>query len=70
TENIAILLQFRQIWRTPNIQIYIFSITQSLYETYYFCTCEDGLRCEGDWSIGGSIVNTNFGICEDPRAPK
>ncbi|KAG9270754.1 colipase-like [Astyanax mexicanus] len=43
---------------------------KSLYETYYFCPCEAGLRCEGDWSIGGSIVNTNFGICEDPRAPK
>ncbi|XP_072537009.1 colipase-like [Salminus brasiliensis] len=41
---------------------------KSLYGTYYFCPCESGLKCEGDWSIGGSIVNTNFGICEDPRA--
>ncbi|KAF4072290.1 hypothetical protein AMELA_G00261470 [Ameiurus melas] len=39
----------------------------SLYGTYYYCTCEDGLKCEGDWSIGGSIVNTNFGTCVDPH---
>ncbi|XP_026781148.1 colipase [Pangasianodon hypophthalmus] len=40
---------------------------KSLYGTYYHCTCEDGLNCEGDWSIGGSIVNTNFGTCADPN---
>ncbi|KAK2841097.1 hypothetical protein Q7C36_012676 [Tachysurus vachellii] len=40
---------------------------KSLYGTYYHCTCEDGLKCDGDWSIGGSIVNTNFGTCVDPR---
>ncbi|KAM9475161.1 colipase-like [Clarias gariepinus] len=40
---------------------------KSLYGTYYYCICEDGLKCEGDWSIGGSIVNTNFGICTDPH---
>ncbi|XP_017323916.1 colipase [Ictalurus punctatus] len=40
---------------------------KSLYGTYYYCTCEDGLKCEGDWSIGGSIVNTNFGTCVDPH---
>ncbi|KAL6458895.1 hypothetical protein MHYP_G00323670 [Metynnis hypsauchen] len=42
---------------------------KTLYGTYYYCTCENGLKCEGDWSIGGSITNTNFGICEDPNAP-
>ncbi|XP_060786813.1 LOW QUALITY PROTEIN: colipase-like [Neoarius graeffei] len=40
---------------------------KSLYGTYYYCTCEDGLKCEGDWSVGGSIVNTNFGTCKDPH---
>ncbi|XP_061114984.1 colipase-like [Conger conger] len=40
---------------------------KTLYGTYYRCTCESGLSCEGDFSIGGSITNTNFGICKDPR---
>ncbi|XP_017577871.2 colipase-like [Pygocentrus nattereri] len=42
---------------------------KSLYGTYYFCPCEDGLKCDGDWSIGGSIVNTNFGTCVDHNSP-
>ncbi|XP_066500291.1 colipase-like [Hoplias malabaricus] len=41
---------------------------KSLYGTYYFCPCENGLKCEGDWSVGGSIVNTNFGVCVDQNA--
>ncbi|XP_036434288.1 colipase-like [Colossoma macropomum] len=41
----------------------------TLYDTYYFCPCENGLKCEGDWSIGGSITNTNFGNCVDPNSP-
>ncbi|XP_062854422.1 colipase-like [Trichomycterus rosablanca] len=41
---------------------------ESLYGTYYYCPCEDGLRCKGDSSIGGSITNTNFGICTDPNS--
>ncbi|KAL1020813.1 hypothetical protein UPYG_G00004980 [Umbra pygmaea] len=40
----------------------------SFYATYYYCKCESGLKCEGDWSIGGSVTNTNFGICTDPNA--
>ncbi|XP_035238409.1 colipase-like [Anguilla anguilla] len=40
---------------------------KTLYGTYYRCTCESGLKCKGDLSIGGSITNTNFGICEDPK---
>ncbi|KAI5095026.1 hypothetical protein C0J45_15101 [Silurus meridionalis] len=43
---------------------------KSLYATYYHCTCEAGLKCEGDWSIGGSIVNSNFGTCVDPHRAK
>uniref|UniRef100_A0AAY4BFN1 Colipase n=1 Tax=Denticeps clupeoides TaxID=299321 RepID=A0AAY4BFN1_9TELE len=43
---------------------------RSLYGSYYFCPCEDGLKCDTDWSIGGSITNTNFGVCVDPNAPK
>ncbi|KAJ8017152.1 hypothetical protein DPEC_G00014790 [Dallia pectoralis] len=39
----------------------------SLYGTYYQCKCESGLKCKGDWSLGGSVTNTNFGICEDPN---
>ncbi|KAL7828344.1 hypothetical protein SRHO_G00319780 [Serrasalmus rhombeus] len=42
---------------------------KSLYETYYYCPCENGLKCDGDWSIGGSIVNTNFGTCVDHNSP-
>uniref|UniRef100_A0AAY4BF12 Colipase C-terminal domain-containing protein n=1 Tax=Denticeps clupeoides TaxID=299321 RepID=A0AAY4BF12_9TELE len=45
-------------------------INLSLYGSYYFCPCEDGLKCDTDWSIGGSITNTNFGVCVDPNAPK
>ncbi|XP_066499354.1 LOW QUALITY PROTEIN: colipase-like [Hoplias malabaricus] len=33
---------------------------KTLYGTYYHCPCENGLKCDGDWSIGGSITNTNF----------
>ncbi|XP_017577872.1 colipase-like [Pygocentrus nattereri] len=42
---------------------------KTLYGTYYYCPCENGLKCEGDWSIGGSITNTNFGTCTDPNSP-
>ncbi|MBN3304652.1 colipase [Amia ocellicauda] len=41
---------------------------KTLYGTYYRCTCESGLKCDVDISIGGSITNTNFGICVDPSA--
>ncbi|XP_036388405.1 colipase-like isoform X1 [Megalops cyprinoides] len=41
---------------------------KTLYGTYYRCTCESGLKCKGDISIGGSITNTNFGICVDPNS--
>ncbi|XP_010891493.1 colipase [Esox lucius] len=37
----------------------------SVYATYYHCKCERGLKCKGDWSVGGTVTNTNFGICED-----
>ncbi|KAK1801316.1 hypothetical protein P4O66_022998 [Electrophorus voltai] len=40
---------------------------KTLYGTYYYCTCENGLKCKGDVSIGGAITNTNFGICVDPQ---
>ncbi|XP_036388406.1 colipase-like isoform X2 [Megalops cyprinoides] len=43
-------------------------INLTLYGTYYRCTCESGLKCKGDISIGGSITNTNFGICVDPNS--
>ncbi|XP_030641076.1 colipase-like [Chanos chanos] len=42
----------------------------SLYGTYYICPCEDGLKCDFDWSLGDSITNTNFGVCVDPNASK
>ncbi|XP_076857361.1 colipase-like [Brachyhypopomus gauderio] len=41
---------------------------KSLYGTYYYCPCENGLKCEGDVSIGGAITNTNFGNCADPQS--
>ncbi|KAG2467899.1 colipase-like [Polypterus senegalus] len=37
----------------------------TLYGTYYRCPCESGLHCDTDITIGGSITNTNFGICTD-----
>ncbi|XP_078054058.1 colipase-like [Mustelus asterias] len=39
-----------------------------LYNVYYKCPCQNGLRCNGDKSIIGSITNTNFGICKDPNS--
>ncbi|XP_048858964.1 colipase-like [Brienomyrus brachyistius] len=40
---------------------------KTLYGTYYHCTCESGLKCDSDITIGGSITNTNFGFCVDPN---
>ncbi|KAL7828345.1 hypothetical protein SRHO_G00319790 [Serrasalmus rhombeus] len=45
----------------------MFYSTQTLYGTYYYCPCEKGLDCKGDWSIGGFITSTNFGTCVDPN---
>lgn len=39
---------------------------KTLYGTYYRCPCESGLKCKSGISIGGSITNTNFGVCYDP----
>ncbi|XP_033006910.1 colipase isoform X2 [Lacerta agilis] len=33
---------------------------------YYRCPCENGLSCEVDRTIIGTITNTDYGICEDP----
>uniref|UniRef100_A0A674JL67 Colipase n=1 Tax=Terrapene triunguis TaxID=2587831 RepID=A0A674JL67_9SAUR len=35
---------------------------KSIYGVYYKCPCENGLTCEADKSIVGSITNTNYGI--------
>uniref|UniRef100_A0A8C9SIK4 Colipase n=1 Tax=Scleropages formosus TaxID=113540 RepID=A0A8C9SIK4_SCLFO len=43
---------------------------KTLYGTYYHCTCENGLKCDTDITIDGSITNTNFGICRDPSEMK
>ncbi|CAN8199915.1 unnamed protein product [Coccothraustes coccothraustes] len=40
---------------------------KSLYGVYYVCPCESGLTCDADKSIVGSITNTNYGVCKDPR---
>ncbi|XP_060089272.1 colipase [Heteronotia binoei] len=37
-----------------------------LYGVYYRCPCENGLSCNADRTIVGSIINTDFGICQDP----
>lgn len=42
---------------------------QSLYGVYYKCPCEAGLSCNAKWSIGGSITNTDYGVCYDKRDP-
>ncbi|NXI09485.1 COL Colipase, partial [Irena cyanogastra] len=38
-----------------------------IYGVYHKCPCESGLTCDADKTIVGSITNTNFGICRDPR---
>ncbi|NWU70091.1 COL Colipase, partial [Pterocles burchelli] len=40
---------------------------KSLYGVYYRCPCESGLSCDADKSIVGSITNSDFGICRDPK---
>ncbi|NXC37727.1 COL Colipase, partial [Penelope pileata] len=40
---------------------------KSLYGVYYKCPCESGLDCDADWSIVGSLTNTDYGICVDPN---
>ncbi|XP_042693371.1 colipase [Centrocercus urophasianus] len=42
---------------------------KSLYGVYYKCPCEAGLSCNAEWSIGGSITNTDYGVCYDKRDP-
>ncbi|XP_069488709.1 colipase [Ambystoma mexicanum] len=39
----------------------------TIYNVYYRCPCEAGLKCETDRTIIGSITNTDFGICKDPK---
>ncbi|XP_055675964.1 colipase isoform X3 [Falco peregrinus] len=41
---------------------------KSLYGVYYKCPCESGLTCDTDRTIVGSITNSDFGTCKDPRA--
>ncbi|XP_042317358.1 colipase [Sceloporus undulatus] len=41
-----------------------------LYGVYYRCPCENGLTCKADWTIVGSITNSDFGICQDPAEKK
>ncbi|KAM6295179.1 colipase [Aegotheles albertisi] len=40
---------------------------ESIYGVYYKCPCESGLTCDADKTIVGSITNSNFGVCKDPR---
>ncbi|NXL44215.1 COL Colipase, partial [Podilymbus podiceps] len=40
---------------------------KSLYGVYYKCPCENGLTCDAEKSIVGSILNNNFGVCRDPQ---
>ncbi|NWU15448.1 COL Colipase, partial [Cephalopterus ornatus] len=40
---------------------------KSIYGVYYKCPCESGLTCDTDKTIVGSITNSNFGACKDPR---
>ncbi|KAJ1138987.1 hypothetical protein NDU88_005366 [Pleurodeles waltl] len=39
----------------------------TIYDVYYRCPCEAGLKCETDRTIIGSITNTDFGLCIDPN---
>ncbi|XP_054837355.1 colipase [Eublepharis macularius] len=36
-----------------------------IYGVYYRCLCENGLTCDADRTIVGSITNTDYGICRD-----
>ncbi|KAG8450987.1 hypothetical protein GDO86_003315 [Hymenochirus boettgeri] len=38
-----------------------------LYGVYYFCPCESGLDCEVDRTIVGTVTNSDFGYCKDPK---
>ncbi|XP_070601287.1 colipase-like isoform X2 [Erythrolamprus reginae] len=38
---------------------------ESLYGVYYKCPCVNDLICDGDRTIVGSILNTEFGICRN-----
>ncbi|NXY87710.1 COL Colipase, partial [Alcedo cyanopectus] len=40
---------------------------KSIYGVYYKCPCESGLTCDVDKTIVGSITNSDFGVCKDPR---
>ncbi|XP_059723827.1 colipase [Haemorhous mexicanus] len=40
---------------------------KTVYGVYFKCPCESGLKCDADKSIVGSITNTNYGVCKDPR---
>uniref|UniRef100_A0A8D0E708 Colipase n=1 Tax=Salvator merianae TaxID=96440 RepID=A0A8D0E708_SALMN len=42
---------------------------KNLIGVYYKCPCESGLSCDGDRTIIGSITNSDFGVCYDPRSP-
>uniref|UniRef100_A0A3B4CM74 Colipase C-terminal domain-containing protein n=1 Tax=Pygocentrus nattereri TaxID=42514 RepID=A0A3B4CM74_PYGNA len=53
--------------RSSGIDLFRCAPRGTLYGTYYFCPCEKGRDCKGDWSIGGFITSTNFGTCVDPN---
>ncbi|NWS13883.1 COL Colipase, partial [Pachyramphus minor] len=40
---------------------------KSIYGVYYKCPCESGLTCDAHKTIVGSITNSDFGVCKDPR---
>ncbi|KAJ6659446.1 hypothetical protein lerEdw1_018680 [Lerista edwardsae] len=37
---------------------------QHIYGIYSKCPCEDGLTCEVDKTLWGTVTNTNFGTCQ------
>ncbi|XP_043925102.1 colipase-like [Protopterus annectens] len=41
-----------------------------IWDVYYRCPCEAGLKCETDRTITGGVTHTDFGICLDPRDSK
>ncbi|XP_043925817.1 uncharacterized protein LOC122800438 [Protopterus annectens] len=41
-----------------------------IWDVYYRCPCEAGLKCETDRTIIGGITHTDFGICMDPNEPR
>uniref|UniRef100_A0A286XT60 Colipase n=1 Tax=Cavia porcellus TaxID=10141 RepID=A0A286XT60_CAVPO len=65
---VLVLVALAMAYAAPDPRGLFFNLT--IYGVYYVCPCERGLTCDGDKTIIGSITNTNYGICQDPKDKK